>query len=69
MEMTRQRASAPVEDLILHAAQEITESAYERFSEGKVSQAQLKEFYGVVSNWSRASEQVLETMQKLGIRT
>lgn len=65
--MTRQRA--PIEELMLHAAQDLTESAYERFSEGEVSQAQLQTFYGVLRDWSRASEQVLETMNKLGIRT
>ena len=67
--MTTQRASAPVEDVLLFTAQQLTETAYERFSEGEVSQDQLKEFYGVVSNWSRASEQVLETMHRLGIQT
>ena len=63
------KTKTPIDDLMLHAAQEITETAYERFSEGEVSQDQLKEFYGVVSNWSRASEQVLETMHRLGIQT
>jgi hypothetical protein len=69
--MTRQRGTTrlPVEDVLLLTAQELTESAYEKFTEGALSQTQLKTFYEVVRDWSKVSEQVLETMNKLGIRT
>jgi hypothetical protein len=67
--MTERRTTkAPIEDVLLFTVQQLTETAYEFFSQGEISQIQLKEFYDVMSNWSRASEQVLETMNKLGIR-
>jgi hypothetical protein len=59
---------APVEEMMLNAAQELTDNAFEHFTQGDISRDQLKEFYGVVSNWSKVSERVLETMQKLGIQ-
>jgi predicted NUDIX family phosphoesterase len=59
---------APVEDLLLFTAQQLTETAYDRFIEGVVSQDQLKQFYDVVRIWSRISEEVLETMQEFGIQ-
>jgi len=68
--MTEQRTTkAPIEDVLLFTAQQLTETAYDRFTEGVVSQIQLKEFYEVLSVWSATSEKVLETMHKLGIRT
>jgi hypothetical protein len=68
--MTEQRTTkAPVEEVLLFTIQQLTENAYERFTQGEVSQAQLKELYGALSNWTRASEQVFETINRLGIRT
>jgi hypothetical protein len=69
MTTARSEMKAPVEELMLHAAQDLTESAYERFSQGELSSVQLKQFYEVVRDWSKASEEVLETMQRLGIQT
>jgi hypothetical protein len=63
--MTEKRTTkVPVEDVLLFTAQQLTETAYDRFTEGVVSQVQLREFYEVVRDWSRASEQMLETMNK-----
>ena len=64
----QQRTTAPIEDVLLFTAQHLTESAYERFTQGGVSHVELKVFYDVVRDWSRKSEEVLEAMNKLGIR-
>jgi len=67
--MTKQATRQPVEDLMLNAAQMLTDQAYERFTQGDLSKDQLQEFYGILRNWSKVSEQVLDTMNKLCIRT
>jgi len=64
----KRATKVPIEDLMLSAAQQLTETAYDRFTEGAFSQMQLKDFYDVVRDWTKASERVLETMQKLDIR-
>ena len=68
MTAERQTTRAPVEDILLFTAQQLTETAYDRFAEGVVSQDQLKQFYEVVRTWSRISEEMLDTMQNLGMR-
>jgi len=64
--MTRQRA--PVEDVLLFTAQQLTENAYERFIQGQLTQPELKQFYTVLRNWTAASENVLDAMNKIGIQ-
>jgi hypothetical protein len=65
--MTRQRA--PIEELMLHAAQDLTDCAYERFVSGQLTQPELKSFYDILKGWTTASENVLDAANKIGIQT
>ena len=58
----------PIEDLMLHAAQDLTDNAYERFVEGQVTQVELNRFYEVLKGWTTASENVLDAMHKIGVQ-
>ena len=67
--MTEQQTTkVPLESLMLRAAQDLSDNAYERFIQGQVTQPELKQFYTVLRNWTAASENVLDAMNKIGIQ-
>ena len=46
----------------------LIDAAYESFTQGEITSAQLEDLYRIIGNWTKASEQVYETMNKFGIR-
>lgn len=61
--------SDQLEEKILQADTKLTEQAFEQFSEGKINQEQLREFYEVLHDWSLKSCSVLEMAERIGIET
>ncbi len=57
------------EQAILKIDTVLTEAAIDEFNNGVISQNDLSEFYETLSNWSKASQAVLSTMQRLRIET
>jgi hypothetical protein len=57
----------PMSDLVLFTVQEISTVTYQKFSQGSLSQSELRELFGVVLEWTVSSERVLETVGRLGI--
>lgn len=69
MQQTTQAPIEDVQDVLLCTGQQLTDSAYDRFTQGKISRDQLRQFYVIVRVWSKASEDVLEVMQRFNIKT
>lgn len=61
--------SEQLEMKILQTDSKLTDAAFERFTEGKINQEQLREFYEVLHDWSLKSCSVLEMAQRIGIET
>jgi hypothetical protein len=53
---------------VIELDQELTGLGFEKFTQGQLAQTQLKEFYDVLGVWSKASQSLVETMQKMNIR-
>ncbi|MBA4312675.1 MAG: hypothetical protein C0417_08595 [Chlorobiaceae bacterium] len=52
-----------IEDIFLFTAQEVSEKAYEKYSSGEISQAELAEIYHLLKHWTLESEQLLKILQ------
>ena len=63
------KTKSPVEELILHASQDLSEGAYESFISGRVSQPELVEFYDALKGWTTVSEKIIAEADRLGIKT
>jgi hypothetical protein len=57
-----------VETKLVELSEELTSMGFERFTQGQLEQTQLKEFYDVLGTWSKASQHLVETMEKMNIR-
>lgn len=56
-----------LEEKIVSLDEQLTDAAFERFTEGGVSHEQLRQFYEALRDFSQAAEKVLNVMHKTGV--
>ena len=61
--------SEQLETKFLQTDSNLTEKAFERFTDGKIKLAQLQQFYQALHEWSVKTRSVLEMAQEIGIET
>lgn len=48
-----------IEDMLLFFAQETSEVAFERYTNGELSQEELGQVYAILKNWTEETEKLL----------
>jgi hypothetical protein len=49
-----------IEDVLLLAVQEVSETAFEKFETGEISQPELEAIYSKLRHWTEETEQLLK---------